>query len=279
MVECRDCHMVRLFPWPEPAELATCYPENYWFEPDDNAWRRFARRGHTDFVLRALDESSLALLPVLDVGCGAGLFLRELGLPANRLVGLDFSSSAASMAWQTNGVPAICGALPRAPFRPGSFAAITMFHVLEHLYDPVAYLQAARNLLHAEGRLIVQVTNASCWQFLVLGENWNGIDVPRHLITFKERDLRNLLEHCGFDIVRTRHFSLRDNPSGLATSLAPALDPKARGVRGLRETPFVKKVKDGLHLLLTLASIPFAWMEAVCGAGSTVTIEARPRAR
>lgn len=269
--------MVRLYPWPDPAELATYYPENYWFDPSDDGWRNYALHGHTEFVRRALDESALALLPVLDVGCGAGLFLRDLGLPPNRLVGLDFSSNAASVAWKTHGVPAICGALPRAPFKRESFAVITMFHVLEHLYDPVAYLVAAHKLLHPEGRLILQVPNASSWQFLLLGENWNGLDVPRHLILFKERDLRNLLEHCGFEIIRTKHFSLRDNPSGLATSLAPALDPKARKVRGLREARLVKQIKDALHLLLTMASVPLAWLEAVCGAGSTLMIEARPR--
>jgi len=40
-----------------------------------------------------------------------------------------------------------------------------MYHVLEHLYDPVAYLDAAHSLLAPDGRLIVQVPNVASWQF------------------------------------------------------------------------------------------------------------------
>ena len=278
--------MVRLYPWPEPEELHTYYPENYWYDPGaDTAdrlaetWRRLVLRDHTRFVRTALASASLDTLPVLDVGCGGGLLLRELGLPPGRTVGLDFSPNAASVAWHTNGVTAVCGALPRAPFRPQSFAAITMFHVLEHLYDPVAYLESAHRLLHPQGRLVIQVPNAASWQFLLLGESWSGVDIPRHLIDFKERDLTNLLEHCGFQVVRTKHFSLRDNPAGLATSIAPSLDPMSRRVRRVPESPARKLVKDGLYMLLTLASIPFTLLEALCRAGSTLMIEARPLPR
>jgi SAM-dependent methyltransferase len=275
--------MMRLYPWPAPAELAACYPDNYWFDPHADpadrlaeAWRRFVLRDHVAFARRALNESGAHDLPVLDVGCGGGLFLRELGIPQSQRVGLDFSPSAAAVAWKTNGVPAVCGALPRAPFRPGTFGLITMYHVLEHLYDPVTYLEAAHSLLAPGGRLIVQVPNAACWQFLLLGERWNGLDIPRHLIHFKERDLVNLLEHCGYEIIRTKHFSLRDNPAGMATSLVPALDPMSRRVRGVAEHKVVKLLKDGLYLLLTLAAMPVAALEAAFGAGSTIMIEARP---
>ncbi len=112
-----------------------------------------------------------------------------------------------------------------------------MFHVLEHLYEPHAYMEAAHELLRPDGRLVIQVPNAASWQFLLLGENWSGLDVPRHLLTFRASDLEVLLDRCGFEAVRYKYFSLRDNPAGLATSLAPWLDPMARRVRGVRGRP------------------------------------------
>ena len=69
--------------------------------------------------------------------------------------------------------------VPRARKGVAGCAAITMFHVLEHLYEPASYLDAAHKLLRPDGRLVVQVPNAACWQFLLFGERWNGIDVPR----------------------------------------------------------------------------------------------------
>ncbi len=201
IVECRNCRLIRLHPQPSPAELRDYYPPDYWFVPEttaagrlEQAYRRFVLHDHLRFVERAIRESEEDGL-VLDVGCGGGLFLQMLRQRAAsrngndaglRVVGLDFSLEAANVAWRRSGVPAICATLGRAPIAPASCAAIAMFHVLEHLYDPGSYLEAAHHLLKPDGRLIVQVPNAACWQFLMLGERWNGIDAPRHLIDFPQ---------------------------------------------------------------------------------------------
>jgi SAM-dependent methyltransferase len=212
--------------------------------------------------------------PVLDVGCGGGLFGRMLAERGWRVLGLDYSREAATLAWRVNGMPVVCGELSAAPLPRGRFAAVTMFHVLEHVYDPPAYIRAAGDLLVSGGKLIVQVPNADCWQFRLLGRRWNGLDIPRHLTDFRARDLRTLLADCGFELLREKQFSLRDNPAGLASSLAPSLDPMARRIRGVTAA---SALADALYFALVLASVPFAIAEAICGAGSTVMIEARKR--
>jgi SAM-dependent methyltransferase len=283
VVRCGACGLIRLDPQPGPEELRTFYPDNYWFAPDRSAagrweevYRRLVLRDHLAFVTRALRDSK-ARGPLLDVGCGGGLFLGEMRKRGFAVAGLDFSPEAAAIAWRQQQVPAVCGMLEQAPLRPRSFAGVTMFHLLEHLYDPRAYLIAAHHLLAPDGRLVAQVPNAGSWQFRMLGERWNGIDVPRHLFDFRAGDLERLIESCGFEVRRRKHFSLRDNPAGLASSIAPSLDPMARRVRRLGETPGTRLVKDLLYLALVGASLPFAALEAACGAGSTIMIEARKR--
>lgn len=284
IVECRQCRLIRLHPQPRPGELHDYYPSEYWFVPGTTVadrleqwFRRLVLRDHLGFVERALNESEAPGM-VLDVGCGDGLFLEmlaERGRP--NIAGLDFSLDAATAAWTRAGVPVVCGTLSRAPFAPGSCAAVTMFHVLQHLYQPAGYLDAARQLLAPEGRLIVQVPNVACWQFLLLGEHWNGIDVPRHLIDFRLADLEALLDNCGFEVLRRKHFSLRDNPAGMASSLAPGLDPMARRLLHTAETTGARLWKDAIFLALAAASLPFTWLEAACRAGSTVMVEARKK--
>lgn len=274
---------MRLDPLPNPAELNTYYPARYWFQ-DDSAestlaelYRRIVVRDHVAFVDRALRGVAVAenrKRLVLDVGCGGGLILHYLRRRGHKGIGLDFSIDAARVAWRTNDVPAACGTLGQAPIVPGSCHAVTMFHVLEHLYDPAGYLSTAHELLAPQGRLIIQVPNAASWQFLLLGEHWNGLDIPRHFWNFKPRDLEVLLDEAGFRIVRRKFFSLRDNPAGLATSLAPALDPMARLIRGKKEATWLALLKNGLYFALVLASLPFALLEAACGAGSSIMIEA-----
>ena len=284
IVECPACRLIRLHPRPAPGELGKYYPPAYWFaaEPTTAArleqiYRRLVLRDHLKFVERALRDCGEKGL-VLDVGCGGGLFLQMLAERGiKRVTGLDFSMDAARVAWRRSRVPTVCASLSNAPLAPSSCAVITMFHVLEHLHDPASYLRSAHKLLRPDGRLIVQVPNAACWQFLLMGEHWSGIDVPRHLTDFRSKDLEALLDRCGFEVLRFKHFSLRDNPAGMATSLAPKLDPMARQMRQVRETPLRKLTKDLLYFALTLISVPFTLLEAACRAGSTVMVEARKK--
>jgi SAM-dependent methyltransferase len=283
VVRCAGCGLIRLNPPPEPGELHRYYPDNYWFAPDssaasrmEEAYRRLVLRDHVRFAAQAIAHSR-ARGPLLDAGCGGGLFLGMMRQRGVRVLGLDYSREAAAIAWRRQQAPAVCATLDAAPCRAGSIGALTMFHVLEHLYDPAAYLSAARELLELDGRLIVQVPNAACWQFRLLGRRWNGVDVPRHIFDFRSRDMEKLLQGCGFEVVRRKYFSLRDNPAGLASSLAPWLDPMARRVRRMRETGPARLAKDMAYLSLVAASLPFTVLEAAFGAGSTVMIEARRR--
>lgn len=282
IVECRRCRLMRLYPRPSPSVLVRYYPPEYWFVPGEGAaerleehYRRVVLKDHLRFVSRALEASPGDGLAV-DVGCGGGLFLAMLAERGFRVLGLDFSLDAARAAW-SRGVPAACASLAHAPLANGSCRLITMFHLLEHLYEPQVYVEAAHRLLRPDGRLIVQVPNASSWQFLMLGERWTGCDIPRHLTVFRVSDLEGLLERCGFEVVRKKFFSLRDNPAGLASSLAGWLDPMGRRVRNPQEGPRTRLVKDLLYFALVVACLPVAMLEAACGAGSTVMLDARKR--
>jgi SAM-dependent methyltransferase len=281
VVRCAQCGMMRLDPQPSPEELHRYYPSNYWFAPGsstasrlEEAYRRLVLRDHVRFVSQAL-AGSKARGPLLDVGCGGGLFLGMMRERGVRVVGLDFSREAAAVAWSRQKAPAVVADFERAPLREGGFAAITMFHVVEHLFDPAAYFAVARRLLAADGRLIVQTPNAASGQARLLGHRWNGYDVPRHLNDFRDRDLETVLARAGFEVVRKKHFSLRDNPAGLASSLAPGWDPMARRVRQVAESDGARLAKDLAYFGLVVASVPFAMLEAMIGAGASVMMEAR----
>ena len=281
VVRCGECGLLRLDPQPPLAELHRYYPDNYWFSAGENAagrleeaYRRIVLRDHVRFVEHALAASAEGG-PLLDAGCGGGLFLGMMRERGHRVLGLDVSPAAAAIAWRRQRVPAVCGLVTHAPFLNGSCRAVSMFHVVEHLDDPRPHLIAAGRLLEPEGRLIVQVPDAACWQFRLLGQAWNGLDVPRHLFDFRGSDLERLLDSCGFEVIRRKHFSLRDNPAGFASSVAPALDPMARRVRRIRESTGGKIARDLLYLAILAAALPFTVVEAAFGAGSTIMVEAR----
>ena len=88
IVACESCGLMRLAPRPAPEELPRYYPAQYWYAADttlaaglEERYRRLVLGDHLRFVSRALNESGESG-PVLDVGCGGGLFprlLRERG--------------------------------------------------------------------------------------------------------------------------------------------------------------------------------------------------------
>jgi SAM-dependent methyltransferase len=283
LVRCCACGLLRQSPMPTPEEIASFYPDAYWFAVDgttagrlEEAYRRFVLRDHVRFVSRAL-EGIGKRETVLDVGCGGGLFLRLLAEEGRRVAGLDRSATAARVAWQVQGVPSVCASLDLPPFADGSFGAITMFHVLEHLPDPAAYVRAAHRLLKPGGRLVVQVPNIDSFQFRLFGSRWSGLELPRHLVDFNARTLRRLLEQCGFDVRRTKYFSLRDSPAGCATSLWTSLDPMSRRIRQRDRSSRSRLARDLLYLGLTALAVPFSVVEAACRAGSTVMMDGARR--
>jgi SAM-dependent methyltransferase len=283
VVRCEECGLVRMDPAPPPEELHKYYPDNYWFSPGENAasrleegYRRLVLRDHVAFIEAALADTN-AKGPLLDAGCGGGLLLGMMRERGHRVIGLDISPDAAGIAWRRQGVPAMAALLTAAPLPEGSCKAVSLFHVVEHLENPRAHLEAAARLLAPGGRLIVQVPDAASWQFRLLGHRWNGLDVPRHLFDFRGEDVDRLLGSCGFEVLRRKHFSLRDNPAGFASSIAPGLDPMARRVRKLPESTGGKIARDLLYLAILAAALPFTVVEAAFSSGSTIMVEARRR--
>ncbi len=216
----------------------------------ERGYSKLVARDHVNFIRRAIGDAGPPAA-VADAGARGGLVCEVLGEQ-----GIKVGSGAVA---------------------PGSCAAVLMLDFLEHAGDPYAEVMTAQALLRPGGRLIVQVPNAACWQFLLLGEKWAGLDVPRRFIHYRAGDLTGLLEACGFEIVQRKDFVLRDNPALLATSLAPALDPRVRRARGIREAPSLQFAKTLAYIFLVMFCIPFAALGACCRAGSTILVEARRR--
>lgn len=284
VARCAGCQLEFLWPQPSLEELPGFYPASYWVGPPERAgggplrrlletYRRLILVDHVRFVRRCVQAQRAAgtFRRLLDIGCGDGSFLAALGeRPA---FGLDVSAEAAAKVL-ARGYPGLRGDPLHAPFAPGSFSVVTMFHFLEHVTPAGDYLAAVRRLLVPGGRLVVQVPNVEAWQARILGGHWGGYDPPRHLVNYGTKTLRATLEGHGFRVVRVTHRSLRDNPTTLVNSLAPTFYPPARASRSdLANGGWLPSVA---YLAFVLAAIPITSLEAMFGRGAAVMIEAEP---
>jgi len=295
IVECARCRLMRLDPCPgTPATLD--HPSNRQ-EGDsladrlERVHRRLALSDRVHFILRVIEQAGDGGL-VVDVSSEGDSLRRALAEHGLHVIGLNLFTQAAGAGPKPEGgkaglsagrdkpevCPTVRASLLAAPLAPESCRAIVMLHVLEHLDNPSGFIEAACALLRPGGRLVVLAPNAGCWQFLLMGENWSGLDVPRHRIDFRASDLEALLESAGFEVRRRKHFAPFDNPAALAMSLAPNLAPSVRRARGVLEGPAMKLAKHLLWYGLMAAVLPFTVLESACRAGSTVMIEARKKA-
>lgn len=212
--------------------------------------------------------------PVLEFAALGGSMaeaLAERGIAV--VAGHAFGRTPSSLG-SSDGVSAVGFRLSDPCFLPSSFGAIAAWHVLEHLAQPKEALLAMRDLLSEGGRLILKIPNVDCWQALLLGNAWNGFDVPRHPFGFGMRQIEALLEHCGFEVLRRTHLSLIPDSAHLVTSLWPRLNPSLRRLRTTPESTFTAIWKDFLFIALSAAALPLMLLEAASGVGATLLIEA-----
>jgi SAM-dependent methyltransferase len=151
----------------------------------------------------AIVERAASLDPtdrVLDVGCGAGTFLQALHSKwGSQVSGVDFVDLSQHPGM--NGVDFHHGLLQEAKLDDSSFDLVTMWHFLEHDYDPVGTLETARKKLRPGGRLVIEVPRLDSLSFRLFRNRWPGLQAPQHTVLFDQKMLRAFVERAGFTVV------------------------------------------------------------------------------
>jgi SAM-dependent methyltransferase len=131
---------------------------------------------------------------LLDLGCGTGWLAEHFA----NYTGLDGSPEAVAIAAGL-GRNVVHGDLERPlPFAQGSFDAVVMKDVLEHLADPVALVSRARGLLRPGGLLFASSPDAQRWVW----------DDYTHRRPFTRRSFRLLFADHGFQVLRAGYESV-----------------------------------------------------------------------
>lgn len=207
LVRCASCGLVYLNPRPDPGELGAYYDDPYrlWQSASESGLQARFRRMGARRKLKAVEVCG-ARGRLLDVGCGNGDFLLEAGLRGWDAAGTEFDAQQAGYAARRSGADVRPGELSGCGFGEGSFDVITMWHVLEHMPDPLATLEAALSLLKPGGFIFVAVPDCSSWAARLFGRHWAGYDAPRHLQNFPAGTLKKTLTRAGFNNAGATYF-------------------------------------------------------------------------
>jgi SAM-dependent methyltransferase len=216
---------------PSEEELAAYYRDEY----------RAEYKGVTvpkkKHVLRAarLARQRLALLApllqpgasLLDLGAGGGEFVflaRSAGFQAR---GIEPNAGYANYACDALGLDITPGTWQTQHLASGSLHAVTLFHVLEHLPDPLACLRELHRWLQAEGVLLVEVPH-----LLPNAGNPRNRFHRAHLLHFTPETLTAAFRLAGFEVLFCR--TSRDDGNILVAGRKPASLPAAQPSPALR---------------------------------------------
>ena len=259
--ECVGCGVLRTLPAMGSAELARYYPTDYWGEESapSQKWINSSQFEKTQFLSRCGLRSGT----ILDVGCGAGYFLRALDPNKWDRYGVEIGEQASRAATAALGSGRIfTGTLIESQWADEAFDVVIFWSALEHTNEPRANLLETRRILKRGGTLIVQVPNAASYQARAFGGLWSALDAPRHRYHFTRQTLGRLLPETGFEVYRSTLFSRSHNAHALRQSLKAKLQVN-RSALGLPlfllSTPFIK---------------PFDWLMTALGHGATLTVAA-----
>ena len=150
---------------------------------------------------------------VMDVGCSTGQFLHAIRYHVREAVGLEINREEyARFASEELGFRIYTMPLADVDIPAEYFDLVTLFHVLEHIDDPIALLKTAFRYLRPDGYLCLEVPNLedallSLHQVREYEDFWYR---EPHLFYFSSETLSSVLRRSGYhgEIRTVQHYSL-----------------------------------------------------------------------
>jgi 2-polyprenyl-3-methyl-5-hydroxy-6-metoxy-1,4-benzoquinol methylase len=204
---CSTCGTIFQHPLPTLQEMIEYANAQY----DDGVYKEYLKADEIkyatfeyrlDKVLDMLKQNnhSETSPKILDVGCSNGRFIEvalNRGLDA---WGVDFSESAIAAA-----SPKVKPRIYRGDANDivklgvGKFDVITAFDLIEHVFDPVAFLNSLRGILAENGVVVFTTPDSSGLIRSIMGKNWPMLQPFQHTILLSQKSAAILLAKANFN--------------------------------------------------------------------------------
>ena len=157
---------------------------------------------------------------VLDIGCGAGIYLDFLRSKGLEVEGIEISPWGYKMATKKLGLKVHNKPIDKLSVPSKKFDVITMYDVLEHTTNPMGFLEDVKEWLADDGILIINLPNLGSVIARAAGKYWNKLAPPDHTFHFKKAGLKKLLEKANYSVenISTNHGSPSESFEQIAMS-------------------------------------------------------------
>lgn len=142
---------------------------------------------------------------ILEVGSATGDFLNaSKGFTPNSITGIELSYHASQIAKKKYGFKFINKDIEKHKIKK-KFDTIFMFHVIEHLQNPIKTIQTCQNILKPGGVLIMETPNIDSWEFKFFYKKWISLSVPFHTYLFSSKSFIKILSKVKLKLVQVNH--------------------------------------------------------------------------
>ncbi|MBV9310777.1 MAG: class I SAM-dependent methyltransferase [Solirubrobacterales bacterium] len=251
IVRCPACGHMQLEPMPGEALLTAAYEQA---ASADYLEEELGQRETARHALSTIERFAPRRGRLLDVGCWVGFLLDEARVRGWDVAGLEPSDFGSRYAQERLGLDVVKADLLTAQLEPGTFDAVVMGDVIEHLTRPDRALSRTRELLVEGGVLWLVLPDAGSRVAQTMGRRWWSV-IPTHVQYFTRGSIAKLLVSHGFQVldIRTapKAFSIRyylDRVSGYSRPLGRALVRGARAAR-IAERMWAPDFRDRMALI------------------------------
>jgi SAM-dependent methyltransferase len=214
---CNNCETVFLTNPVNQERLDHYYTDNYLPYRGSAAWGKYSSfvansqkkldLNRVNFVKKYLKKNNLN---VLDVGCGNPGFLETLEQKSKaNCTGIDFSDSG----WKGKNFPNI--ELKKIAIEDyvsdKQFDIITLWHYLEHDYNPSQTIETLYNCLKSGGKLIIEVPDYNSISAKIQKSNWQGWHSPRHITLPTKKSFDLLFQKDKWEIKKHLRYGTLDS--------------------------------------------------------------------
>jgi SAM-dependent methyltransferase len=207
-VTCADCGLVYQSPRLTLDGIRPYYEDQYIAHQPHARWGVLAPLFRA--AMGSLDRAKLRIVQrhtvlgpssqLLDVGCGSGSFLARVKRATGAAVaGVDFVDL--SHRDEFDRVEFHHGVFSEQQLGRNRFDVVTMWHFLEHDYDPQRSLRQAMSTLRPGGLLVIEVPRLDSLSFRLFRSRWPGVQAPQHTVLFDKERLVQMVSSAGFEVV------------------------------------------------------------------------------
>jgi 2-polyprenyl-3-methyl-5-hydroxy-6-metoxy-1,4-benzoquinol methylase len=194
---CNSCRLVKINTIPE--NLSSYYPSTYYNIPTLKQIEKRASNDHfkIDLVTRFLKSGSL-----LEIGASFGVFALQAKQQGFQVSAIELDAKCCEVMRNEMKINAIQSATPEAAIQEmGAQNAVTIWHVIEHLFNPWEVIQQSCKKLQSGGYLFVVSPNPESFQHRIMKKYWPHTDAPRHLYLLPSKVLIDFAEKNEMELV------------------------------------------------------------------------------